>query len=285
MSRRRRQTSPHRQVRQSTPASRAARILLPRLFDTALAKAVAWRDTGHAEDLHQFRVATRRYRATVRLFKPLLKPKPFRRVMKALDRLARVTGPVRDAEVVARIWSNGPDLTPDGATDRERLRGFLAGRRFAELQKAVDELQNSGFADDPRSGQPSLADFVTSRMRVHMDRLARIDLPGLLARPRRVHTVRKRVRRLRYWAELAAPHCVAAMAEMAVRLHDSATALGELHDVDMALGTRGGDRRRVRQLRHRRAKKAVETWRALTGHCGIRLARLAMGRPLAKEAP
>jgi CHAD domain-containing protein len=255
------------------------------MFQTAAKAALKWRKSGDPDALHDLRVAARRYRAAVRFFSPLLKDVSVRRVLQATDRLAAVSGPVRDADMLAGF---GHGVRGDAASDtpeRKRLRRFLAGHGFRALRAKAAALHKTGHALRSRSDTPSFGAFAVLRMKDRINNLAGYDLPGDIDRPNRVHVVRKRVRRLRYWAEMTAPACGARMEELATCLHNLATALGLLHDVDVATESLRQDSGSLRELRLRRTRKVKSAWRALTGHKGLTLVGKAMAAAKGNKIP
>lgn len=264
----------------SSPASLAARRLLPAMFRTAATAAGTWLKSEDPEALHDLRVAARRHRAALRFFKPLLKRRAVRRVLKAMDNMATVSGPVRDTDMLAGFCRNVRGAADDGKLGRARLRRFLAGEGFRSLRRGVAEVHRGALVAQSHRMGPRFGAFAVARLRNRLRSLEGCDLLTLLNNPNRIHVARKRIRRLRYWAEMVAPYCDSRMAMLATRLHDAATALGELHDVDVAIERRGSDPRLLKRLRRGRARKVRSAWRALTtreGHLLIRDAMVSTG--------
>ena len=283
MIRRNRQGDRRPELRRSTPTSRAARLLLPALFRTASEAARTWRESEDPEDLHDLRVAARRYRAAVRFFRPLLKHESVRRILKATERLAIVSGPLRDADVLASLGQSVRGDAAGGAPGSARLRRFLAGREFRALRAEVAGLHRAQHLEKSGRPTPTLGAFAAARLRDRLEDLTGSGLLKHLNQPNRVHGTRKRVRRLRYWAEMVAPSCGGPMAKLAARLHDAATALGELHDVDVALERRGADTGSLRRLRRERVRTVRSAWVALTGREGHLVIRNAMLAAVERE--
>jgi CHAD domain-containing protein len=87
------------------------------------------------EPLHDMRVATRRLRAALEVFRPCFPRKRYRRALKPLKALADALGERRDRDVSIEFLEGFlPDAT---AADRGRLEILLAGLR--EEQKVANE--------------------------------------------------------------------------------------------------------------------------------------------------
>jgi len=164
------------------------------------------------EDVHRFRVATRRTRALVRATRPLLGGR-LDRLGEELKWLAGTLGPVRDLDVlVAHIREEVAALDVDGPAGSELVRGLESERdlRRAELLEAMSS---------PRY-EALLADFDAAIALIHpldveggarpiaakaMRKLRRA-AAALPAEPSdaELHGIRIEAKRARYAAELAA---------------------------------------------------------------------------------
>src|SRR5438128_2483508 len=82
----------------AAPAPGAAHRIALSLLDAATAARERLPDTGDAEALHDFRVAMRRLRSTLRAYQPQLEAVPAK-LRRRLRDLARATGEARDVEV------------------------------------------------------------------------------------------------------------------------------------------------------------------------------------------
>ena len=121
------------------PAAAGARVLaLGRLADTEEA-AARLGDPAEPEALHDFRVAVRRTRSTLRLLAPALKGALTDKQLRRLARVARRTGPARDGEVLV-AWL-GEARTRLGAPYRGALDWLLdrLEQRRADAARAVLE--------------------------------------------------------------------------------------------------------------------------------------------------
>jgi CHAD domain-containing protein len=121
-----------------SPAAGARVLALGRLADAEEA-AARLADPADAEALHDFRVAVRRTRSTLRLLAPALKGALTDKQLRRLARVARRTGPARDGEVLV-AWldeARGRLGAPyrgalDWLLDRLELRRAAAARDVLE---------------------------------------------------------------------------------------------------------------------------------------------------------
>ena len=122
------------------PEEAARRIALERLGE-ARAACRRLADPEDAEALHDFRVAVRRLRSTLRAWKREIGPSVRKRDRRALRQLQKATGGGRDAEV-ALAWLDGqrPELAPAQRRGHDWLARRLAGRRelgLAQVRETV----------------------------------------------------------------------------------------------------------------------------------------------------
>jgi|WetSurMetagenome_2_1015567.scaffolds.fasta_scaffold00335_4 CHAD domain-containing protein/phosphohistidine phosphatase SixA len=202
------------------------------------------------EPLHDGRVALRRFRATLRLFRRHLPARAARGIDARVAALAAGLSPIRDNDVWLRLLSSKRVL--------EAFRGDIEFVHFHALQSRRKK-------DDKRPLRKLLAgDGYASLMR-DIGRFLRVDLPRMLDKPqypfgalaaRRIlslyftilshrgakrkydaqamHRLRKTCRRARYWAEFAEPALGRPATLLARRLKACADILGDLHDADTA---------------------------------------------------
>jgi triphosphatase len=120
-------------------AAEAARAVL-RFYLRAFAREAPGARAGEVEPVHQLRVATRRMRAALRLFAPVLPPAMVARTRRDLRVLGRSIGAVRDLDVLAQaVASRSRRLDPElrealdplEQTIRERRKAAHAGLRAA----------------------------------------------------------------------------------------------------------------------------------------------------------
>lgn len=94
-------------------------------------------DTEEIEHLHDMRVATRRLRAALEIFEPCFPPKPFRKALKKIKKLADALGERRDRDVEIEFLSEFAAEAPEA--DRAALAARIEALR-EEQRQANDEL-------------------------------------------------------------------------------------------------------------------------------------------------
>jgi CHAD domain-containing protein len=188
-----------------------------------------------SEDVHRFRVATRRSRALIRTTRPLLGER-LRPLADELKWLAGLLGPVRDRDVlIGRLRVEARTLDVDRAggeklvaqleDERERLRDelldALQSERYLELLDAFEVAVAS--LSEVTAAQETDAREIAGKAFRHLSRAAK----SLEADPAddELHALRKTAKRARYAAELAAA------GRNSKRLARYLEALKELQDV------------------------------------------------------
>ncbi|MBV8455383.1 MAG: CHAD domain-containing protein [Acetobacteraceae bacterium] len=179
---------------------------------------------GDVEGVHQLRVAIRRLRSALLLFRPLLPQEPASRLRERLRDLGRLVGTARDWDVfVTEALTAAASEMPEervqqqleGATDPVRSRAHEAvadalrqpeiGDVLSELSRLPDEVP----CDGGPSGKKSLHDPAAELAPKLLDKLHRKvarrgrGLDGL-TRPE-LHELRKAIKNLRYGVEFLAP--------------------------------------------------------------------------------
>jgi CHAD domain-containing protein len=92
------------------PAAEAARLLALRLLDDAASARLRLGRPDDPEALHDFRVAIRRLRSSIRAWRDVLDNAVSPRVLRRLRRLARATSESRDLEVhLAWVAAQAPN--------------------------------------------------------------------------------------------------------------------------------------------------------------------------------
>ena len=92
-------------------------------------------DLEDIEPLHDMRVASRRLRAALEVFRPSFPRKRYKRVLKKVKALADALGERRDRDVSIAFLAGFLEEAP--AADRERLEALLA--RLREEQRQANE--------------------------------------------------------------------------------------------------------------------------------------------------
>lgn len=195
--------------------------------------------TARPEHLHQLRVGLRRLRSGLRFFEGWIEPLPEPRVVEAVSQLFSSLSDARDADVQATL---APQLQAAGAPPLPPLR---AGKGVdpVELLREDDttllwlDLLAWVVAERPEAAQPlrllkPLAARRLKRWHVQVTEVgARFDA---LADEER-HWLRKRVKRLRYSIEFAAPLFPARRVEGYLKqLRPAQESLGHFNDVVVA---------------------------------------------------
>jgi CHAD domain-containing protein len=225
-------------------------FVLAHLTDLILHFApTAAEDVNGPEPVHQMRVALRRLRSAVAVFRRVLDCPELQAANAGLKALSARLGPTRDWDVflgeiapaVSGVFPNEPKLVRlIAAGERRRrechaaLRDFLRSPEFRQLGIALAWLAGARIwhpalpegADLP----VSLQDFASGVLDRRLRKLARTDdLAGLDAGE--VHKLRLKAKRMRYAAEIFAPlYPGKASRRFIHRLTDVQDALGLLND-------------------------------------------------------
>jgi len=247
----------------------AARILRQHLHALALAEPVA-RIGEDREGVHRMRVATRRMRATFRLFADAFPPKKLERALSFMRRMGAELGRVRDLDVMLEQLPGlsrelpqivAADLDPlrellveFHARERRRLLAWLCsgprlarGQAFERFTQSVPLRPRGAAARPLREVAPVLLHTAVQRVFRRGDRV-RKNSP-----PEHLHALRIATKRLRYTAEALAElygddlaRCLRRM----VRLQDVLGAYNDAH-VAQALLSRWVDTPQGRRLPRR----------------------------------
>lgn len=226
------------------PATRAARAAIADRLGAvwSLAPLAAYQAEEDSEYVHQLRVATRRARAAMEVFREMLPDRGTRWVRKRLRSLRQAAGKARDLDVLgARLRS---ELPRGGDSGRAAILSLLdAERRDAQvpLREAVDELRRKDFAgraetltgrvawhgQDPEPDYRELAETHLTSLGTGFIEAA-VLVPGDIES---MHRMRIAGKRLRYAIELlAAPLPKAVRQEIYPQLSSIQTRLGDIHD-------------------------------------------------------
>jgi CHAD domain-containing protein len=174
------------------------------------------------EPVHQMRVAVRRLRSAVRLFRQAFTSPRIAEVEKTLKALAAKLAPTRDwdvfaTETAAAVIAAFPEEKRLqrllAAAERRRracrddLRQYLSGADFRRLAIALaclaSEYQTAGTAD-PDQASTSLADFAAQTLGKRYKRLPQVERRIADLDPAALHAIRIDAKRLRYTAEIFA---------------------------------------------------------------------------------
>jgi CHAD domain-containing protein len=202
------------------------------------------------EAIHQVRVATRRLRSDLKTLEPLLDLKFVDGIRNELRWIGECLGSVRDADVlIERVDEMGrtlhlaPDATSAIVTELQRDRrtchhelvDALVSRRYVSLvQTLMTAAENPPLADGvdgERRARPRVRKLVHKSWRRLSRAVKRLDAdPDDAA----LHEIRKRAKRARYAAELAAEALEEDAGGLAKQLADLQDVLGEIQDAVVA---------------------------------------------------
>ena len=206
----------------------------------------------HPEDVHQFRVATRRLRSDLRTFGPVLDPKWVSRLRRELAWLGAKVGVVRDTDVLAqRLQAQAQALPEEDAPavvallehlarqDVEARAVMLEALRSPRYDALLDTLVAAAgqpsFASEPRQADRPATQVIAQLVQRPWQRLAR-DVEALSEDPsdEELHVVRILAKRCRYAAEAAAPVAGRPAARLAAAIAGVQTVLGDHQDATLA---------------------------------------------------
>jgi len=239
------------------PAGLAARVLALRFLRDAAGARERFRAPADAEALHDFRVALRRLRSTLKHYRPQLEDGVGSGDRRRVRDLARATGAARDAEVLTELVERWRDAVPAAsAAGTEWMLARLADRRSAaardlrrevsadfakasrRLQARLGEhrvrLRPDGSWEAPRCGE-----VVAARLAVSAEELAaHLDRVRSVADQEEAHQARIAAKRLRYLLEPfeAEVEGLPRLVRDLKRLQDL---LGDMHDAEVAWGEVG----------------------------------------------
>ncbi len=276
-----------RAARKSDSARAAARRMLLvqyGIFTANLAGVIRGESSLH---LHDFRVAVRRFRALLRIFKKPLADTSASRLYTSYTELCSRLGPFRDSDVWMDFLEAAAcqpridrrslgTMLRDERANRERgmkeLRVILGGREWQAVRRATMRLLNVELAGpEPRDSGENIRPFAAREMKKQLQRLDSASYPGDRAAPEEIHELRKICRRARYCAEFFAPVLGEPVRKLAQRLKNITTSLGALHDIDAYEKRLAGKRSRaaagLRRLLRRQSAKSRDlfkrNWREL----------------------
>jgi CHAD domain-containing protein len=230
------------------PPEEGARVIALHFLDQAAAAWPRLADEDDTEALHDFRVALRRLRSSLRAYRDPLKGTLPKKLLKKLRRLAHSTNPGRDAEVqIEWLRGRGRHLS---SYNRAGLT-WLLGRLENRMEAAYDEMKSELAEEFPEaeaglrrrlsvyrtevrldgSGhQTTLASVTADILREHVreleEHLARVET---VEDERQAHEARIAAKRARYLLEPLADEIPAA-GPLLKRFKAFQDLLGDLHD-------------------------------------------------------
>lgn len=236
----------------------AAFATLRRQFATFLDRETGTRLGDEPEDLHDMRVASRRLRAALRLFRAAL-PRAVLAAREDLADVAAALGEVRDLDVQeARLaeWAAqdrrlaAAALAPSHRDDaRRRLLLLLDSPRYRQFRRAFAAALRAGPGGHPRSGKVPIVVAAPDLVRRRRRRVKRAAKRLTTASPSAAyHEVRILSKRLRYALEFLEPVYGEPAARLAERLADVQDLLGRHQDACVAMALLEGVLDRAEQL-------------------------------------
>ena len=223
------------------------------------------------EYIHQMRVATRRLRAALRLFAPLLPEGFVEPMLPPLRELMAVLGRARDLDVLsAEIAEPVLQALPDEPR-LAALVGIITERRFDARQAATRFLRSPRHGsivlqtlatlhsqvDAPKVGaggaEPplTLSDFANNRLRRLRKKVLALAEQASIDDPPSLHALRIGIKRLRYalefFAPLSAPKQMQRMLLQLAQLQDTLGQINDLANAGELLMDCAGDDPRLRE--------------------------------------
>ncbi|MBT3378017.1 MAG: CHAD domain-containing protein [Lentisphaerae bacterium] len=251
--------------------------------------------------LHDLRVANRRFRAAIRLFRRQLAPLAANELSERFSTIADGLGEARDLDVWltflrnlkanARMASTGRwEAFLDGQESRRRKSALRLGAAL-ESSDSIRVMQDAAFLlrvilpERLREcASPPISPFLARNLRRVLKRLRLAEKGVKRGDAEGMHGLRKKVRRYRYWAEFAAPILGDEVQELVRRLKCVADALGDIHDADvhseMLVGTGKVVQRGLRKALKVERRQAVHLFSEAWGRLQDRPFRRALKRAL-----
>jgi CHAD domain-containing protein len=221
-------------VSSETAASFASQAIAKLLERLAYQVGVTAHSTG-AENIHDLRVAIRRFEQSLLMFRQALPGRDVKRIRRKLKVLMGHAGAVRDCDVALRILAKCQQ--PGVPALKERL----AGERKTELPRLAAALRRWGARRTSSKWRAALLPIdAHDTFHHHLPRLARKFLAHgeAAAQPKTsaetLHAFRIEGKKFRYTLELLAPVYGAPVQEWLDKLKPLQSALGDVHDSRMA---------------------------------------------------
>lgn len=229
------------------PLAELGRVLLRRHLRRLRSAERDVRADAEIEAVHALRVATRRLRATLRLLAPVGPAGELRAHAKAVGRVARAAGAVRDRDVLlADLLARAAELPEGLAPSLEALRANLAAERqkaHAGLIELFDSDEYAAFLrafaatmNNPSewNDTPRVRDLGGSTLWRHYEALRAHDRGGLPQDEEALHAMRIDGKRMRYVLELFAETLGPRTDEAVTPLVAFQDYLGALNDIAVA---------------------------------------------------
>ena len=223
-------------------------------LDDAVVAAARLRGKADPDALHDFRVAIRRLRVTVRSYADL-RDHVSKKQRRRLRKLARATNRARDAEVqIAWFNDHASRFTTEQRAAISRLRARLRAHRRTELARIRARLDGSfaqlehklrrrlvGLGAETPAGRrtpfPALVAATVTRLAAELDARLKTIARGVPNSPRAMHAARIAAKRLRYTLEPVEDQLLggATLIARLKQLQDRFGVLTDAHELDEVL--------------------------------------------------
>jgi CHAD domain-containing protein len=229
------------------------------------------------EALHDLRVASRRLRAFIKLFEPMLDPPIVQHVAKPLRRITRAAGELRDLDVqLAHIEERIPAQTTDAARAAlEYLLERISGRRADVQTRALKRIRKIRLNDVSVGMSAALGETV-ARLPASPEEVATLvwgllaplveeveanePRPGSAPSPGALHQLRISFKKLRYALELVAP-MLGEQRGLIKRAESLQELLGTHHDLFVIASLMDDERGRLEENRRHTLPFGLSTLR------------------------
>jgi CHAD domain-containing protein len=226
-------------------------------YQVELLSPEEWRPNGGvtAKGIHELRVAARRLRTTLRVFKPYYRGKAVQPIRKGLRDLARVLSAERELDVSVRALKHFHQAADDETrqalqpllnawkaqrkTAREEVQRYLESERYLAWLDALERFVKTDTYDrPPQVGKPYyLRHLVNKVMAGHLAAVRAYDTLPVLPPATDLHAARMAVKRLRYvtdaFREVLPPERAEQILSACATARDE---YGVLHDAHLVAG-------------------------------------------------
>jgi CHAD domain-containing protein len=188
-----------------------------------------------AENVHDLRVAVRRFEQSLALFRQALPGREVKHIRRKLKALMDRAGDVRDCDMAQKILLKCDlpavaDLKKRLAEERrEALPGLAAALRRWSARRTSAKWRASLLPVEARDGFHHHLPKLARKFLAHGDAAARAKVSAAV-----LHAFRIEGKKLRYTLELLAPSHPAAARQWVEKLKPIQSALGDVHDCRMA---------------------------------------------------
>ena len=232
----------------TVPTGRSELLIRQRL--SALSRALPNARAGEVPAIHQARVATRRLRETLPL---IARGAPGRKLARAVRRLTRALGPVRELDVALlelEELARGQDIPRAAVQSLQQVIRQERTRMYRDMARTIDRSRLDRLSEklvahakkrDKLAVRPRLADpkqLAAARERVarRAERLrASIENAAAIYLPDRLHEVRIAVKKLRYAMEIVRDLSGSRATVRIMTLKRAQDLLGRIHDLEVLI--------------------------------------------------